>query len=109
MVRNIFEVYYLSSVSRSVWLLIKISSNSPRTLVTPNSSLDTPISSNNNSGSNHIKGSTIISADSSVASSISLDEEEESPTKVKKKDEHHVSSFYLAQIEDFVISNDVFF
>lgn len=62
-------------------------------IVTPNSSLDTQISSNNNSGSNHIKGSTIISADSSVASSISLDEDEESPAKVKKKDEHHVSIF----------------
>lgn len=67
-----------------------------RIAVTPNSSLDTPISSNNNSGSNHIKGSTIISADSSVASSISLDEEEESPTKVKKKDEHHVSVSFQA-------------
>lgn len=64
-------------------------------LVTPNSSLDTPISSNNNSGSNHIKGSTMISADSSVASSVSLDEEDESPSKVKKKDESHVNKILL--------------
>lgn len=33
----------------------------------------------------------VISADSSVASSISLDEDDESPTKVKKKDENHVN------------------
>lgn len=32
-----------------------------------------------------------ISADSSVASSVSLDEEDESPAKVKKKDDNHVS------------------
>lgn len=33
-----------------------------------------------------------ISADSSVASSVSLDEEDESPAKVKKKDDNHVNS-----------------
>lgn len=59
--------------------------------VTPNSSLETSISSNNNNnsnnGNNHLKGSTIISADSSVASSISLDDEDERPVKVKKKEE----------------------
>lgn len=51
-------------------------------LVTPNSTLDTTISTNTNG----ITNINIISADSSVASSVSLDEEEESPTKIKKKD-----------------------
>lgn len=50
--------------------------------VTPNSTLDTTISTNTNG----ITNINIISADSSVASSVSLDEEEESPTKIKKKD-----------------------
>lgn len=43
-------------------------------------------------GNATIHSSTMISADSSVASSISMDDEEESPVKVKKKkDESHVS------------------
>lgn len=57
--------------------------------VTPNSSLETGISSNL-LGSTTVSASNVISADSSVASSVSLDEDiEESPIKVKKKDETH--------------------
>lgn len=63
---------------------------------TPNSTLDTTITTNNNSNSiANINSSTIISADSSVASSVSLDEDEESPAKVKKKDDTHVSGIVL--------------
>lgn len=76
--------------------------------MTPNSSLDTPIPGNNNKnngGANHVKGSTVISADSSVASSISLDDDEENPSKVKKKDESHVScsKFNIRHCLTFVI------
>lgn len=49
---------------------------------------------NSNAASN-INSSNIISADSSVASSVSLDEEDESPVKVKKKDDVHVSFFFV--------------
>lgn len=38
-----------------------------------------------------MNASSGISADSSVASSVSLDEEDESPAKVKKKDDNHVN------------------
>lgn len=59
--------------------------------VTPNSSsIDATVTTNNN-GSSHINASSVISADSSVASSVSLDEEDESPAKVKKKDDNHVN------------------
>jgi len=60
--------------------------------VTPNSSLETGISSNL-MGSTTVSASNVISADSSVASSVSLDEdiEESSPIKVKKKDDGQVS------------------
>ncbi|KAJ6639475.1 Homeotic protein proboscipedia [Pseudolycoriella hygida] len=54
--------------------------NSNNGSVTP--TLDTTISTNTNG----ITNINIISADSSVASSVSLDEEEESQTKTKKKD-----------------------
>ncbi|XP_026850488.1 homeotic protein proboscipedia isoform X2 [Drosophila persimilis] len=59
--------------------------------LTPNSSLETGISSNL-LGSTTVSASNVISADSSVASSVSLDEdiEESSPIKVKKKDENQV-------------------
>ncbi|KAI8045884.1 hypothetical protein M5D96_002073, partial [Drosophila gunungcola] len=59
--------------------------------LTPNSSLETGISSNL-MGSTTVSASNVISADSSVASSVSLDEdiEESSPIKVKKKDEGQV-------------------
>ncbi|XP_017130902.1 homeotic protein proboscipedia isoform X2 [Drosophila elegans] len=59
--------------------------------LTPNSSLETGISSNL-LGSTTVSASNVISADSSVASSVSLDEdiEESSPIKVKKKDEGQV-------------------
>ncbi|XP_037052151.1 homeotic protein proboscipedia isoform X4 [Bradysia coprophila] len=56
--------------------------NSNNGSVTPNSTLDTTITTNTNG----ITNINIISADSSVASSVSLDEEEESPTKTKKKE-----------------------
>ncbi|XP_023165283.2 homeotic protein proboscipedia isoform X1 [Drosophila hydei] len=57
--------------------------------LTPNSSLETGISSNL-LGSSTVSASNVISADSSVASSVSLDEDiEESPIKVKKKDDSH--------------------
>ncbi|XP_034487262.1 homeotic protein proboscipedia isoform X4 [Drosophila innubila] len=57
--------------------------------LTPNSSLETGISSNL-LGSTTVSASNVISADSSVASSVSLDEDiEESPIKVKKKDDSH--------------------
>ncbi|XP_033149813.1 homeotic protein proboscipedia isoform X3 [Drosophila busckii] len=57
--------------------------------LTPNSSLETGISSNL-LGSTTVSASNVISADSSVASSVSLDEDiDESPIKVKKKDENH--------------------
>jgi len=57
--------------------------------VTPNSSLETGISSNL-LGSTTVSASNVISADSSVASSVSLDEDlDESPIKVKKKDDSH--------------------
>ena len=51
--------------------------------------MDTNISTNNN-GNGTAGITNVISADSSVASSVSLEEEEETPTKVKKKDEIHV-------------------
>lgn len=58
--------------------------------MTPNSSLETGISSNL-LGSTTVSASNVISADSSVASSVSLDEDiEESPIKVKKKEEGQV-------------------
>ncbi|KAH8347348.1 hypothetical protein KR059_009571 [Drosophila kikkawai] len=59
--------------------------------LTPNSSLETGISSNL-LGSTTVSASNVISADSSVASSVSLDEdiEESSPIKVKKKDDGQV-------------------
>ncbi|KRK03153.1 uncharacterized protein Dyak_GE25834, isoform B [Drosophila yakuba] len=59
--------------------------------LTPNSSLETGISSNL-MGSTTVSASNVISADSSVASSVSLDEdiEESSPIKVKKKDDGQV-------------------
>ncbi|KQS38513.1 uncharacterized protein Dere_GG10269, isoform B [Drosophila erecta] len=58
--------------------------------LTPNSSLETGISSNL-MGSTTVSASNVISADSSVASSVSLDEDiEESPIKVKKKDDGQV-------------------
>ncbi|XP_068154347.1 homeotic protein proboscipedia isoform X2 [Drosophila tropicalis] len=59
--------------------------------LTPNSSLETGISSNL-LGSTTVSASNVISADSSVASSVSLDDdiEESSPIKVKKKDESQV-------------------
>lgn len=59
--------------------------NSTNSIATPNSSLDlgTPP---NTSGLNT---TSIISADSSVASS--MDDEEDTPVKIKKKDESHVS------------------
>lgn len=44
----------------------------------------------NSNATSNINSSNIISADSSVASSVSLDEEDESPVKVKKKDDVHV-------------------
>ncbi|XP_032592998.1 homeotic protein proboscipedia isoform X2 [Drosophila grimshawi] len=57
--------------------------------LTPNSSLETGISSNL-LGSTTVSASNVISADSSVASSVSLDEDiDESPIKVKKKDDSH--------------------
>ncbi|KAH8381652.1 hypothetical protein KR093_010280 [Drosophila rubida] len=57
--------------------------------LTPNSSLETGISSNL-MGSTTVSASNVISADSSVASSVSLDEDiDESPIKVKKKDDSH--------------------
>lgn len=60
--------------------------NSTNSIATPNSSLDlgTPP---NTSGLNT---TSIISADSSVASS--MDDEEDTPVKIKKKDENHVSN-----------------
>ncbi|KAH8335975.1 hypothetical protein KR074_002564 [Drosophila pseudoananassae] len=58
--------------------------------LTPNSSLETGISSNL-LGSTTVSASNVISADSSVASSVSLDEDiEESPIKVKKKEEGQI-------------------
>ncbi|CAD7084138.1 unnamed protein product [Hermetia illucens] len=57
---------------------------------TPNSTLESGISTNN-PGSSSVSGSNVISADSSVASSVSIEDDEESPAKVKKKDENHVS------------------
>ncbi|XP_017046698.1 LOW QUALITY PROTEIN: homeotic protein proboscipedia [Drosophila ficusphila] len=59
--------------------------------LTPNSSLETGISSNL-MGSTTVSASNVISADSSVASSVSLDEdlEDSSPIKVKKKDDGQV-------------------
>ncbi|XP_037912774.1 homeotic protein proboscipedia isoform X2 [Hermetia illucens] len=56
---------------------------------TPNSTLESGISTNN-PGSSSVSGSNVISADSSVASSVSIEDDEESPAKVKKKDENHV-------------------
>lgn len=59
---------------------------------TPNSSsLDLGTPTNNGVVSNGINATSIISADSSVASSVSLDDDDEAPSKVKKKDENHVS------------------
>lgn len=64
--------------------------------VTPNSTLDANITTNNN-GSSNINASNVTSADSSVASSISLDDEDESPAKVKKED-NHVNIVYKLEI-----------
>ncbi|XP_055850774.1 homeotic protein proboscipedia isoform X2 [Episyrphus balteatus] len=59
--------------------------------LTPNSTLESGISSNNNNlGNNTVSASNVISADSSVASSVSLDDEDESPAKVKKKDTEQI-------------------
>ncbi|XP_055679677.1 homeotic protein proboscipedia isoform X2 [Lutzomyia longipalpis] len=58
---------------------------------TPNSSsLDLGTPTNNGVVTNGINATSIISADSSVASSVSLDDDDEAPSKVKKKDENHV-------------------
>ncbi|XP_055700050.1 homeotic protein proboscipedia isoform X2 [Phlebotomus papatasi] len=58
---------------------------------TPNSSsLDLGTPTNNGVVSNGINATSIISADSSVASSVSLDDDDEAPSKVKKKDENHI-------------------
>ncbi|KAM7360169.1 homeobox proposcipedia isoform 2-T2 [Cochliomyia hominivorax] len=59
--------------------------------LTPNSTLESGISSNL-CGSNAVSGSNMVSADSSVASSGSLDDDiEEGPiNKVKKKDDQHI-------------------
>nr|AAX33663.1 Dbuz\pb-PD [Drosophila buzzatii] len=63
--------------------------NNPSAGITPNSSLETGISSNL-LGSSTVSASNVISADSSVASSVSLDEDiGENPIKVKKKDDGH--------------------
>jgi len=70
-------------------------------IVTPNSSLETGISSNL-LGSTTVSASNVISADSSVASSVSLDEDiEESPIKVKKKDDSHNQVNNLLRISVF--------
>ncbi|XP_055922944.1 homeotic protein proboscipedia isoform X2 [Eupeodes corollae] len=59
--------------------------------LTPNSTLESGISSNNNNlGNNTVSASNVISADSSVASSVSLDDEDDSPAKVKKKDSEQI-------------------
>ncbi|XP_037828496.1 homeotic protein proboscipedia isoform X2 [Lucilia sericata] len=59
--------------------------------LTPNSTLESGISSNL-CGSNAVSGSNMVSADSSVASSGSLDDDiEDGPiNKVKKKDDQHI-------------------
>ncbi|XP_037955395.1 homeotic protein proboscipedia [Teleopsis dalmanni] len=58
--------------------------------LTPNSTLESGISSNL-LGSTTTTTANVISADSSVASSISLDDDmEDSPIKVKKKDDSHI-------------------
>ncbi|GAB0097741.1 hypothetical protein DMENIID0001_134070 [Sergentomyia squamirostris] len=58
---------------------------------TPNSSsLDLGTPTNNGVVSNGINATSIISADSSVASSVSLDDDDEAPSKVKKKEENHI-------------------
>jgi hypothetical protein len=54
--------------------------------LTPNSTIDMGASPALNASS-----SNVISADSSVASSGSMEEEDEIPTKIKKKDDGHVS------------------
>lgn len=36
--------------------------------------------------------SNVTSTDSSVASSVSLEDEDETPSKVKKKDDNHVNN-----------------
>ncbi|XP_073815334.1 homeobox proposcipedia isoform X2 [Musca autumnalis] len=57
--------------------------------LTPNSTLESGISSNL-LGSTTVSASNMVSADSSVASSGSLDDDmEEAPIKVKKKDDHN--------------------
>ncbi|XP_058984629.1 homeotic protein proboscipedia isoform X2 [Musca domestica] len=58
--------------------------------LTPNSTLESGISSNL-LGSTTVSASNMVSADSSVASSGSLDDDlEEAPIKVKKKDDQHI-------------------
>ncbi|XP_053970101.1 homeotic protein proboscipedia isoform X2 [Anastrepha ludens] len=58
--------------------------------LTPNSTLESGISSNL-LGSSTVSASNLISADSSVASSVSFEEDlDESPIKVKKKDDSQV-------------------
>ncbi|XP_075148256.1 homeobox proposcipedia isoform X2 [Haematobia irritans] len=58
--------------------------------LTPNSTLESGISSNL-LGSTTVSASNMVSADSSVASSGSLDDDiEETPIKVKKKDDQHI-------------------
>ncbi|XP_049304111.1 homeotic protein proboscipedia isoform X2 [Bactrocera dorsalis] len=58
--------------------------------LTPNSTLESGISSNL-LGSSTVSASNMISADSSVASSVSLDEDiDDSPIKVKKKDDSQI-------------------
>ncbi|CAD6994853.1 unnamed protein product [Ceratitis capitata] len=58
--------------------------------LTPNSTLESGISSNL-LGSSTVSASNMISADSSVASSVSLDEDmDDSPAKVKKKDDNQI-------------------
>jgi hypothetical protein len=53
---------------------------------TPNSTIELGTPPNPTNG---LTNTNIISADSSVASSVSLDEEEETPTKIKKKEDSH--------------------
>lgn len=77
--------FFILTKKSKIFLIININF-----LATPNSTLDSNISTNNMN--NVVSASNIISADSSVASSISLDDEDESPIKVKKKDEKNVSN-----------------
>ncbi|TMW41332.1 hypothetical protein DOY81_013588, partial [Sarcophaga bullata] len=75
--------------------------------MTPNSTLESGISSNL-MGSTTVSGSNMVSADSSVASSGSLDDDiiEECPiNKVKKKDEQHIKKEAVVSTSSTKISS----